>query len=181
MNNPAESGLPGRDPKARAKKPTDYALMLRAKQKLKRIYCMLEKQFKLTFSDASRMPGKTGDNLISLLERRLDNVVFRMHFACSRSQAAQLVSHGHIFVNGKRVNIPSYRVKAGDTIEVSAKGKNMLIIKENLLEVGKSGVMPWLSVDPDNMKGQFITVPERAAVKELEGVNEQLVVELYSR
>lgn len=181
MNNPAECGLPGKAPKARAKKPTDYALMLRAKQKLKRIYCMLEKQFKLTFNEASRMAGKTGDNLISLLERRLDNVVYRMHFACSRSQASQLVGHGHIFVNGKRVDIPSYRVKAGDTIEVASKAKNMLIIKENLLEVGKSGVASWLSVDVDNMKGQFNAIPQRAEVKELEGVNEQLVVELYSR
>lgn len=181
MNNPAECGLPGRSPKARAKKPTDYALMLRAKQKLKRIYCMLEKQFKLTFEDASRMSGKTGDNLIALLERRLDNVVFRMHFACSRSQASQLVGHGHIFVNGKRVDIPSYRVKPGDEIAIAEGSKNMLIIKENLLEVGKSGVMPWLTVDPDNMKGQFVAVPKREEVKELEGVNEQLVVELYSR
>lgn len=181
MNNPMEAGLPGKDPKARSKKTTDYALMLRAKQRLKRIYCMLEKQFKLTFNEASRMGGKTGDNLIALLERRLDNVVFRMHFACSRPQASQLISHGHIFVNGKRVDIPSYRVKPGDEIEVSAKGKNMLIIKENLLEVGKSGVSSWLSVDADNMKGQFNSIPERAEVRELEGVNEQLVVELYSR
>ena len=135
MNNPAECGLPGKDPKARSKKPTDYALMLRAKQKLKRIYCMLEKQFKLTFDEASRLPGKTGENLVGLLERRLDNVVFRMHFACSRPQAAQLVGHGH----------------------------------------------PWLTVDADNMKGQFVAVPRREEVKELEGVNEQLVVELYSR
>lgn len=181
MNKPAECGLPGKDPKARAKKPTDYALMLRAKQRLKRIYGMLEKQFKLTFDDAAKMSGKTGDNLISLLERRLDNVVFRMHFACSRSQATQLVGHGHIFVNGKRVDIPSYRVKAGDTIEIAPQSKNMLIIKENLLEVGKSGTMPWITVDPDNMKGQFVAVPQRSEVTELEGVNEQLIVELYSR
>ena len=181
MNNPAECGLPGKDPKARAKKPTDYSLMLRAKQRLKRIYGMLEKQFKLTFDEAARMPGKTGDNLIALLERRLDNVVFRMHFACSRSQATQLVGHGHIFVNGKRVDIPSYRVKAGDVIEVAPQSKNMLIIKENLLEVGKSGTMPWITVDADNMKGQFVAVPKREEVTELAGVNEQLVVELYSR
>ncbi len=181
MNNPMESGLPGRDPKARTKKPTDYGQMLRAKQRLKRIYCMLEKQFKLTFNTAARMPGKTGDNLITLLERRLDNVVFRLHFASSRPQASQLVSHGHIFVNGRRVDIPSYRVKPGDEIEVSAKGKNMLVIKDNLSEVGKSGVASWLSVDVDAMKGSFNQIPERSEVRELEGVNEQLVVELYSR
>lgn len=181
MAKPAECGLPGKDPKARAKKPTDYALMLRAKQRLKRIYCMLEKQFKLTFNEASRLPGKTGDNLIVLLERRLDNVVFRMHFACSRSQASQLVGHGHIFVNGKRVDIPSYRVKPGDVIEVAPQSREMLIIKENLGEVEKSGVSPWLTVDVENMKGQFNALPRREEVTELEGVNEQLVVELYSR
>ena len=181
MNNPAECGLPGKDPKARAKKPTDYALMLRAKQKLKRIYCMLEKQFKLTFNEASRLPGKTGENLVSLLERRLDNVVFRMHFACSRPQAAQLVGHGHVFVNGKRVDIPSYRLKAGDVVEIAPNSKNMVSIKESLIEVSKSGVCPWLTVDADNMKGQFVAIPRREEVKELEGVNEQLVVELYSR
>ena len=181
MNNPAECGLPGKDPKARAKKPTDYALMLRAKQRLKRIYCMLEKQFKLTFDEANRMAGKTGDNLIGLLERRLDNVVFRMHFACSRPQASQIVSHGHVFVNGKRVDIPSYRLKVGDTVEIAPQSKKLIMIKENLIEVSKSGVCPWLSVDADNMKGQFLAVPRKEEVKELEGVNEQLVVELYSR
>ena len=181
MNTPSECGLPGKDPKARAKKPTDYALMLRAKQKLKRIYGMLEKQFKLTFNEAQRLPGKTGDNLVELLERRLDNVVFRLHFACSRAQAAQLVGHGHVFVNGKRVDIPSYRLKAGDTIEIAAQAKNMEVIKTNLLEVEKSGVCPWLTVDAENMKGTFVAVPRREEVKELEGVNEQLVVELYSR
>ncbi len=181
MNNPSESGLPGKDPKTRAKKPTDYGLMLRAKQKLKRIYCMLEKQFKLTFNEANRMSGKTGDNLISLLERRLDNVVFRMHFASSRPQASQLVSHGHVFVNGKRVNIPSYRVKAGDEISIAPQSKNMVLLRENLLEVGKSGVMPWISVNVDELKGTFNAVPSREEVTELTGVNEQLVVELYSR
>ncbi len=181
MSNPSECGLPGKDPKARSKKPTDYALMLRAKQKLKRIYGMLEKQFKLTFNEANRMPGKTGDNLISLLERRLDNVVFRMHFASSRAQASQLVNHGHIFVNGKRVDIPSYRVKAGDEISVAPQSRNIVLLRDNLLEVGKMGVVPWISVDADNLKGTFNAVPNREEVTELSGVNEQLVVELYSR
>lgn len=181
MNNPAECGLPGRDPKARTKKPTDYALMLRSKQKLKRIYCMLEKQFKLTFDEASRLSGKTGDNLIMLLERRLDNVVYRMHFACSRPQAAQLVGHGHIFVNGKRVDIPSYRLKAGDTVSVEPQAKEMAVIKDNLAAFKDSSSFAWISVDADDLKGQFLAVPRKEDVKELEGVNEQLVVELYSR
>lgn len=175
------TGLPGKDPRARAKKPTDYGLQLREKQKLKRIYCVLEKQFKLTFNEASRVPGKTGDNLIMLLERRLDNIVFRMHFASSRNQAAQLVNHGHIFVNGKRVDIPSYRVKAGDEISVGPKGQKMLLIKENLKEYSKSGIVPWMSLDADTMKGKFLAVPRKSEVTELAAINEQLVVELYSR
>ena len=181
MNNPSECGLPGKDARARSKKPTDYSRMLRAKQKLKRIYCMLEKQFKLTFNEASREPGKTGENLIMLLERRLDNVTYRMHFASSRAQAAQLINHGHIFVNGKRVNIPSYRLSVGDEISVSEKGKSMIFIKQSLMEVSKNGVSPWLQVDADKMNGKFLAVPRRSEVKELEGVDEQLVVELYSR
>ncbi|MDY4611259.1 MAG: 30S ribosomal protein S4 [Sphaerochaetaceae bacterium] len=179
MNDKA--GLPGKDPRARAKKPTDYGLQLREKQKLKRSYCMLEKQFKLTFVEASRVPGKTGENLIMLLERRLDNVVFRMHFASSRNQAAQLVNHGHIQVNGRRVDIPSYRVKPGDVISVGASGQKMMIIKENLKEFSKSGISPWLTLDVDAMKGTFVAVPRRSEVVDMKDVNEQLVVELYSR
>ena len=142
---------------------------------------MLEKQFKLTFNEAARIPGKTGENLIQLLEQRLDNVVFRLHFASSRNQAAQFVNHGHIFVNGKRVDIPSYRVKVGDVISVSPRAQKMLIIKENLKEYTKSGVYQWLSLDVDAMKGTFLAVPRRSEVTELEKINEQLIVELYSR
>lgn len=172
---------PGKDPRARQRKMTDYGLQLREKQKLKRMYCMLEKQFKLTFDEAARVPGKTGENLIMLLERRLDNVVFRLHFAASRNQAAQLVNHGHVFVNGKRVDIPSYRVKPGDEISIGSKGQKMLLIKENLKEFSRAGVSPWLSLDPDTMKGTFLAVPRRSDVAEVADVNEQLVVELYSR
>ena len=175
------TGLPGKDPRARSKKPTNYGLQLREKQKLKRTYAMLEKQFKLTFNEAARIPGKTGENLIQLLEQRLDNVVFRLHFASSRNQAAQFVNHGHIFVNGKRVDIPSYRVKVGDVISVSPRAQKMLIIKENLKEYTKSGVYQWLSLDVDAMKGTFLAVPRRSEVTELEKINEQLIVELYSR
>lgn len=176
-----KAGTPGKDPRARSKKMTDYGMQLREKQKLKRMYCMLEKQFKLTFDEAARIPGKTGENLIMLLERRLDNVVFRLHFANSRNQAAQLVNHGHVFVNGKRVDIPSYRVKAGDEISIGPSGQKMLIIKENMKEFSKSGVSPWLSLDPDTMKGSFLAVPRRSDVSEVVDIKEQLVVELYSR
>ncbi|WP_320130018.1 30S ribosomal protein S4 [uncultured Sphaerochaeta sp.] len=181
MNDPKATGLPGKDPRARSKKPTNYGIQLREKQKLKRTYCMLEKQFKLTFDEASRIPGKTGENLIMLLECRLDNVVYRLHFASSRSEAGQLVNHGHIQVNGKRVTIPSYRLKPGDIVSVGPRGQKMLTIKENLKEYSKSGVCQWLALDVDAMKGTFVAVPRRSEVTELEKINEQLVVELYSR
>ena len=181
LNSGKRTGLPGKDPRARQKKQTNYGLQLREKQKLKRTYAMLEKQFKLTFNEAARIPGKTGENLIQLLEQRLDNVVFRLHFAASRYQAAQFVNHGHIFVNGKRVDIPSYRVKVGDEISISPRAQKMIIIKENLKEFTKSGVYQWLSLDVDAMKGTFLAVPRRSEVTELEKINEQLIVELYSR
>ncbi|MHC1691839.1 MAG: 30S ribosomal protein S4 [Sphaerochaetaceae bacterium] len=176
-----KAGLPGRDPRARSKKLTDYGTQLREKQKLKRMYCLLEKQFKLTFDEAARIPGKTGENLIMLLERRLDNVVFRLHFAVSRNQSAQIINHGHVWVNGKRVDIPSYLLKAGDVVSIGPHGQKMIVIKENLKEFSKSGVAPWLSLDVDAMKGTFLSVPRRADVSEVANVNEQLVVELYSR
>lgn len=181
LNDPRSTGTPGSDPRARRRKQTNYGLQLREKQKLKRTYGMLEKQFKKTFEEAARMPGKTGETLISLLESRLDNVVFRLHFASSRAQAAQFVNHGHIRVNGKRVDIPSYRLKAGDEVSVGPQGQKMAIIKENLEEYSKSGVNAWLNLDPDTMKGTFVAVPRRSEVTELEKINEQLVVELYSK
>ena len=174
-------GAPGKDPKARIGKRSEYALQLREKQKLKRTYCMLEKQFHQTFDDAHRMPGITGENLIKLLECRLDNVVFRMHFASSRNQARQLVSHGHFTVNGKKVNIPSYRIKPGDVIEVKEASKKVATILDALNEVNKSGNYPWINLDIDAQKGTFVAYPERAEVTDLADIKEQLVVELYSK
>ncbi|MCF7943001.1 MAG: 30S ribosomal protein S4 [Spirochaetia bacterium] len=176
-----KAGPPGKGPKARTKKMTDYGIQLREKQKLRKIYCMLEKQFKLTFEHAEKMAGKTGENLIMLLERRLDNVVFRMRFASSRNQSRQLVSHGHVLVNGKRVNIPSYRVNEGDEISIAESSSKMIVIKECLKEYSKSGVMPWIELDPDSMKGKMLAVPRRSEITELAAINEQLIVELYSR
>lgn len=176
-----KAGPPGKGPKTRSRKMTDYGIQLREKQKLRKIYCMLEKQFKLTFTEAERLGGKTGENLIMLLERRLDNVVFRMRFATSRNQARQLVSHGHVLVNGKRVTIASYRVKEGDEIQLSEKTKKMVVVKESLKEFSKAGVVPWIELDPDAMKGKFIAVPRRSEITELATINEQLIVELYSR
>jgi len=160
---------------------SDYGIQLREKQKLRRMYGLLEKQFKLTFNEADRLRGKTGENLIVLLERRLDNVVYRLRFAGSRKQARQFVSHGHILVNGKRVTIPSYIIKLHDVVEVRESSKKMVVIKDSLKEFTKSGVMPWLSLDPDGMKGSLSAIPGRNDVTDLGDVNEQLIVELYSR
>jgi len=172
---------PGRGPRRRMKKVSDYGLQLREKQKLKRIYGMLEKQFALYFDKASRMKGVTGDNLISLLESRLDNILYRMHFAESRKQARQIVSHGHILVNGKRVNIPSYTVRENDKIEIKEKSKKMVVIKESLKEYSRAGVVPWLEVNPDEVSGVIKSIPRRIDVTDLADIKEQLIVELYSK
>ena len=172
---------PGKDPKARAGKRSDYGMQLREKQKLKRIYGMLEKQFSLFFERALRMPGITGENLFVLLERRLDNVVYRLRFASSRSQARQLVLHGHVLVNGKKITIPSYLVNEENEISIAEKSRNMTVIKDSLREFGKSGVMPWLSLDPDAMKGKFLTSPRRSDITDLGDIKEQMIIELYSK
>ena len=163
------------------KKMSEYGLQLCEKQKIKRMYGMLEKQFRITYERAQRMPGVTGENFIQLLERRLDNVVYRMHFAVSRNQARQLVLHGHILVNGKSVDIPAYEVKAGDVIEIKEKSKRLAVIQDALSEVSKSGTMPWISVDVDAVKGTFTVLPRRDEVTDLADIKEQLVVEFYSK
>jgi small subunit ribosomal protein S4 len=172
---------PGKDPKARPGKRSDYGVQLREKQKLKRIYGMQEKQFSLFFERALRMPGITGENLFVLLERRLDNVVFRLRFAASRSQARQIVLHGHVLVNGKKVSIPSYLVKAEDEISIVEGSRNLVVIKDALKEYGKAGVMPWLSLDPDAMKGKFLAAPRRSDITDLADIKEQMIIELYSK
>jgi small subunit ribosomal protein S4 len=172
---------PGKDPKGRPGKRSDYGMQLREKQKLKRIYGMQEKQFSLFFERALRMPGITGENLFVLLERRLDNVVYRLRFASSRSQARQLVLHGHVLVNGKKVSIPSYLVKAEDEVAVAEASKSMAVIRDALKEYTKSGVMPWLSLDPDAMKGKFLAAPKRGDITDLGDIKEQMIIELYSK
>ncbi|MDR0628795.1 MAG: 30S ribosomal protein S4 [Treponema sp.] len=172
---------PGKDPKARPGKRSDYGIQLREKQKLKRIYGMQEKQFSLFFERALRMSGITGENLFVLLERRLDNVVYRLRFAVSRSQARQIVLHGHVAVNGKRVNVPSYLVRPDDVVEIGESGKGLVVIKDALKEYGRSGIMPWLSLDPDTMKGKFLANPRRSDVTDLGDIKEQMIIELYSK
>jgi small subunit ribosomal protein S4 len=174
-------GLPGKDPKGRVGKKTEYGLQLREKQRIKRTYNMLERQFHIFFERALRLSGVTGENLIALLESRLDNVVYRMRFASSRAQARQLVLHGHILVDGKHVNIPSYQVKPGNVISVKEGSKKLVVILDALSEVSKSGVVPWIEMDVDAQKGTYTANPKRAEVVDLTDIKEQLVVELYSK
>jgi small subunit ribosomal protein S4 len=172
---------PGKDPKTRAKKQSEYAVQLREKQKLKRSYGLMEKQFRLTFEKALRMPGKTGENLFGLLERRLDNVAFRLRFATSRSQGRQIVLHGHILVNGKRVNIPSYTVRPGDVITVHPGFRTNKVLLAALSEREKSGIAPWLTLDSEKAEGKFNIIPQRQDIVDMADIREQLVVELYSK
>lgn len=172
---------PGKGPKTRPGKRSDYGVQLREKQRVKRMFGMMERQFRITFEKALKMPGKTGDNLVLLLERRLDNVVYRLRFATSRSMARQLVLHGHITVNGKRVNIPSFVVKPQDEIAVHASSQKLVAIKESLKEYSKSGVAPWYELDADKECGKLLAIPSRSDITDLADVREQLIVELYSK
>ena len=176
-----KKGAPGKGPRARMARVSDYGLQLREKQRMKRVYGMLESQFRTFFFKAEKMRGVTGDNLVRLLESRLDNIVYRMHFASSRKAARQVVSHGHVLVNGRRVNVPSFLVREGDKIEIKDAKKKLLAIMESLKEYSRSGVVPWLEVDPDTASGTVKGIPSRSDVTDLANINEQLIVELYSK
>ena len=158
---------------------SDYAMQLRAKQRLRRIYGILEKQFRNYYKAADMKKGATGENLLSLLESRLDNVVYRMGFASTRAEARQLVSHKLILLNNKLINIPSYQVKAEDIIEIRDKAKKHQRILDSLAVVDQIGYPNWVDVDNKALKGRFISVPERSELGS--DINEQLVVELYSK
>ncbi|MCR5502566.1 MAG: 30S ribosomal protein S4 [Lachnospiraceae bacterium] len=161
------------------KKVSEYGLQLREKQKAKFIYGVLEKPFRNYYEKADRMKGMTGENLMVLLERRLDSIVFRMGFARTRREARQVVGHKHILVNGKPVNIPSYIVKAGDTIEVREKSKSLQRYKD-ILEVTSGRLVPeWMEVDIEGLKGTVTNLPTREMIDV--PVNEMLIVELYSK
>ncbi|MBQ9715391.1 MAG: 30S ribosomal protein S4 [Clostridia bacterium] len=169
---------PGQHGAAR-KKVTEYATQLREKQKAKRIYGVSEKQFHMYYVEADRRKGVTGENMLSLLERRLDNVVYRLGFGVSRSQARQLVNHAHITVNGKKVNIPSYIVKAGDVVAVKENKVNNTFFKQ-LKERKPNGIVPkWLEADMENLSGKVIALPLREDIGM--DIREQLIVELYSK
>ena len=167
-----------REPKRR-RKESEYGMQLREKQKVKFIYGVLEKQFRGYYKHALRQEGVTGENLMRILESRLDNVVFRLGFARTRKEARQTVTHGHITVNGKRVDIPSYRVRPGDLVAVAPKAKELLVIKSALVSNERFEVPAWLEVDIEKLQGSVLALPERDQI-DLE-INEQLIVELYSK
>ena len=158
---------------------SDYGVQLREKQKLRRIYGVLEKQFRNYYKTASRLKGSTGDNLLKLLECRLDNVVYRMGFATTRAEARQLVSHKAILVNGSAVNIPSYQVQATDTVTVREKSRKQVRIQDALALSEQFGFPEWVEVDAKKMEGVFKSIPERSDLPA--DINESLVVELYSK
>jgi small subunit ribosomal protein S4 len=170
---------PGMHTQIRRRKVSDYGLQLRAKQRARRIYFLLEGQFRLYVNKASKMAGVTGLNLLRLLETRLDNVIYRVGFASSRRDARQLVSHRHVMVNGRQVNVPSYAVRVGDIITISQSSKEIDRIK-NAIDAGQQRtVAPWLSVDRDNMTAKIIAQPGRDDMDQT--IQEQLIVEFYSR
>lgn len=170
--------IPG-DKGTRQKRLSDYALQLREKQKLRRIYGILEKQFRSYYKEAARRKGSTGENLLSILECRLDNVVYRMGFGVTRNEARQLVSHKSILVNGKSVNIPSFQLAPSDVISIREKSKKQVRIHDSLAIAEQLTFPEWLDVNIKAMEGTFKSVPER---NELPAeINEQLVVELYSK
>ncbi len=158
---------------------SDYARQLREKQKLRRIYGILESQFRLYYKEADRLKGSTGENLLQLLECRLDNVVYRMGFGVSRTEARQLVRHNSITVNGKKVNIPSYNLQAGDVVAVAEKSKQQLRVKSSVDIAQQRGVAEWIDVDANKLEGIFKAKPERSELPA--EIQEQLVVELYSK
>jgi small subunit ribosomal protein S4 len=170
---------PGQHGKDRKAKVIGYGLQLREKQKTKRMYFTLENQFRNYFEKAARKPGVTGELLLQQLERRLDNVIYRLGFATSRRQARQLVRHGHIDVNGRRVNIPSYEVSQGDEIQVRDKAKKFTTVEGSREFSSHQPVVAWLEVDRDNLKGRVLSLPKREDIAT--PVNEQLIVELYSK
>ncbi len=170
------AGQHGKNPR---RKLSDYGVHLREKQKMRHTYCLLEKQFRNYFFKAAQMSGVTGDNLLLLLERRLDNVVYRLGFATTRMQARQFVNHGHFMVNGRKVDIPSQLLKPGDIVEVRPQSRGMKMLQEVLERTESSSPYSWLSVDKENMRGQFETLPAASEIPNT--VDLRLIVEFYSK
>ena len=171
--------LPGQSQAKYRQKSSEYAIRLIEKQKLKRIFGLTEKQFRINFTKSNNQPGVTGDNLIANLERRLDNAVYRLGFLSSRSEARQFVNHGHILVNGKKVDIPSYLISLDDIIEVREKSKESKRIKESIESVARRGVVDWLELDSEKLTGKVKRLPTREDFKL--PIDEQLIIEFYSK
>jgi small subunit ribosomal protein S4 len=169
---------PGQHGQGRSK-ISDYGLQLREKQKVKRMYGVLEKQFRTYFERAERLRGVTGTNLLVLLERRLDNVVYRLGFANSRTQARQLVLHNHVLVDGRRVNIPSYLVIVGQTVQVTEKSRSSALVRDALEAAARRGCPPWLELEKDEAKGRVSMFPTREDITM--PIQEHLIIELYSK
>jgi small subunit ribosomal protein S4 len=173
------SYAPGEHGQRRRGKPSDYGIQLREKQKVKRMYGLSEKQFHLFFKRADAQKGITGANLLNLLERRMDNVVYRLGFTNSRNQGRHFVRHNHFTVNGQKVNIPSYMTKPGDVIEVGEKSRKVQMISDALDAVVRRGVPQWLELEKDKFKGTVKSLPEREDLTM--PIQEQLIIELYSK
>jgi small subunit ribosomal protein S4 len=170
---------PGQHSKSRRPKISEYGVQLREKQKVRRMYGLMERQFRNYFARALKQTGRTGETLVKLLERRLDNVVYRMGLAPSRKAARQMVTHGHFMVNNRRVTVPSYLMRPGDVIQVREKSKKLEAIHSSMKRMKDTAMLPWLSLDKANMSGTFLNVPERADIPL--NADEQLIVELYSK
>src|SRR3954447_5464953 len=170
---------PGQHGQKSGARLSDYGKQLREKQKMRRIYGLLERQFRKTYAEASRSKGVTGERLLQLLESRLDTVVYRMGFGASRAEARQVVRHNGVTVNGKRVNIPSYQVRPGDVIEIAAKAKSQLRIKAASEAAESRGLPEWMEIDTKGLKGTFKNNPARADLSST--INESLIIELYSK
>jgi small subunit ribosomal protein S4 len=170
---------PGQHGQGRKRRPSDYGQQLREKQKVKRIYGLLEKQFRGYYYKAAHMKGITGENLLRLLESRLDNVAVRCGFSSSHAEARQLVRHGHFMINGRRVDIPSYQVRVGDVVEVREKSRKMQKIIDALSKVDRVPMPAWIDLDRDAFKGEIKALPTRSDISA--EIDEQLIVELYSK
>jgi small subunit ribosomal protein S4 len=170
---------PGQHGQSRRSKVSEYGVQLREKQKIRRTYGLQETQFRNYFAKALKQTGRTGELLVKMLERRLDNTLYRLGLAPSRKTARQLISHGHILVNNNAVSIPSYLLRAGDTVSVRDRSKKLEVIHASMKRMKDTAMLPWLSLDKANMTGTFLTIPERADIPL--NADEQLIVELYSK
>jgi small subunit ribosomal protein S4 len=170
---------PGQHGQSRRSKVSPYGVQLREKQKVRRMYGLQETQFRNYFAKALKQPGRTGETLVKFLERRLDNVIYRLSLAPSRKAARQLITHGHFLVNNRAVDIPSFLVRAGDTVQVREKSRKLDLIHSSMKRMKDTAMLPWLSLDKATMMGTFLNVPERADIPL--NADEQLIVELYSK